>query len=98
MSGRIAALAVSIDIEHPYRGDLRVSLRAPSGTAAVLHDRGGGSSDDLIRSYTTADTPLLTVFLGEDARGEWMLAVADLEGRDVGVLRRWALDIDLEEA
>ncbi len=98
VSGRIAALAVSIDIEHPYRGDLRVSLRAPSGTAAVLHDRGGGSSDDLIRSYTTADTPLLTVFLGEDARGEWMLAVADLEGRDVGVLRRWALDIDLEEA
>ena len=91
-------MAVSIDIQHTYRGDLKVALRAPSGGAAVLHDRGGGSADDLLRSYTTADTPGLTPFLGEEARGEWMLAVADLEGRDVGTLRRWELEIDLEEA
>jgi extracellular elastinolytic metalloproteinase len=97
-TGRISRLAVSIDIDHTYRGDLKVALRAPGGVAAILHDRGGGSADDLIRSYTTADTPGLTPFLGEEARGEWTLAVADLEGRDVGTLRRWGLEIDLEEA
>lgn len=96
-SGRILRMAVSIDIQHTYRGDLKVALRAPNGGAAVLHDRGGGSADDLLRSYTTADTPGLAPFLGEEAQGEWMLAVADLEGRDVGTLRRWELEIDLEE-
>ncbi len=97
-SGRITAMAVSLDIEHTYRGDLKVSLRAPSGGTAILHDRGGGSADDLVRLYRTADTPALTMLLGEEARGEWTLAVADLEGRDVGTLRRWELEIDLEEA
>ena len=97
-SGRIVRMVVSIEIEHTYRGDLKVALQAPSGGAAVLHDRGGGSADDLIRSYTTADTPGLTPFVGEEALGVWTLAVADLEGRDVGTLRRWALEIDLEDA
>jgi extracellular elastinolytic metalloproteinase len=93
--GPIRRLTVSVDIAHPYRGDLKVTLAAPDGDTAVLHDRGGGSGDDLIRTYASEDTLTLSELLGDEAGGEWTLAVADLEGRDVGTLRRWALEIEL---
>jgi extracellular elastinolytic metalloproteinase len=96
--GRIAAMTVSIDIGHPYRGDLKVVLHSPEAQGAVLHDRGGAGADDLIKTYATQATPELAIFLGQEARGEWTLEVADLEGRDVGLLRTWVLELDLEEA
>ena len=95
-NGQIARMAVTVDVQHTYRGDLRVSLRTPQGSVAVLHDRGGGRAHDLIRSYTTVDTPGLTAFISEEAHGEWTLQVADLEVRDVGTLRRWDLEITLQ--
>ena len=91
-------MTASIDIEHPYRGDLKVVLLSPDAQGVVLHDRGGASGDDLIGTYATEATPELAIFLGKEARGEWTLEVADLEGRDVGMLRSWALELDLEEA
>jgi subtilisin-like proprotein convertase family protein len=60
----------------------------------VLHDRTGGSRDNIERSYSVANLPALENFQGEDLRGEWRLNVADLEGRDMGKLNRWALRIE----
>lgn len=94
-AGPIARLAVQVDIQHTYIGDLVVSLTTPGGRRVVLHDRSGASADDLVRTYTSADTPALAGLAGEDAPGDWTLTVADLAGLDVGVLRRWGLDLAL---
>ena len=96
-TGRIVQMTVSLEVEHPFVGDLHVSLTGPDGTTAVLHDRTGGSDDDLLDSYSTEETPALADFVGSEGHGEWTLKVADLAGLDVGKLRRWGIEIDLEE-
>lgn len=79
----IDRLTVDLNITHSYRGDLLVTLEH-DGVTEVLHDRTGGSSDDLIRSYTTER------FVGKEARGEWTLRVVDSARADVGKLVRWS--------
>ncbi|HEX5054089.1 MAG TPA: proprotein convertase P-domain-containing protein [Planctomycetota bacterium] len=91
--GPIHEVRVSVDITHTYIGDLRVTLRSPSGTDVVLHDRQGFSADNIIRTYEPATTPALAAFAGEPAAGSWTLSVIDLAGRDVGKLNRWELRI-----
>ncbi|MEH1014169.1 S8 family serine peptidase, partial [Micromonospora sp. CPCC 206060] len=43
---------VAVDIVHTYIGDLVVSLIAPDGTAYALHNRTGGSADNINQTYT----------------------------------------------
>ena len=97
-AGRLTRLAVAIDIQHPYIGDLRVSLSTPAGTTVVLHNRSGASADDLVKSYASENTPALAALAAEQAQGDWTLRVADLAARDLGTLRRWSLEIGLEAA
>lgn len=91
--GPIREVRVALDITHTWVGDLRVTLRSPSGTDVVLHDRQGASADNIIRTYEPATTPALVAFAGEPAAGRWSLSVVDLAGRDVGKLNRWELRI-----
>lgn len=95
-SGRLTQLAVSLDIAHPYIGDLQVSLTSPTGSTVILHNRTGASADNIIKTYTSADTPALAGLVGQQAQGDWRLKVADLAARDVGTLRFWRLDLGLE--
>ena len=41
------AATVHLDLRHTYRGDLRVDVVPPGGPPARLHDREGGSDNDL---------------------------------------------------
>jgi extracellular elastinolytic metalloproteinase len=97
-AGRIARLTVAVDIAHTFIGDLRVSLTTPEGSTVMLHNRSGGRADNLVESYKNEDIPALAAILGEPAQGLWTLHVADLAGVDVGTLRSWRLEIDLEGA
>lgn len=97
-AGRITQLTASVDIKHTYIGDLKVNLTTPGGKEAVLHNRSGASTDDLVKSYTSEDTPALVELVGEDAKGDWVLKVADLARWDLGTLRGWGLEIVLETA
>jgi len=92
-SGNVRTLQVAVDITHTYIGDLKVSLRSPSGKKVVLHDRSGASADNLIKTYDASTTPALAKFAGEPVAGRWVLKVADLAGRDVGKFNRWELRI-----
>ena len=74
-----------IDITHTYIGDLTVSLTSPAGTTAILHNRAGGSADDISRSFDTSS------FNGEVATGDWTLTVTDSAGLDTGSLNSWAV-------
>lgn len=90
-AGQIQRLSVSIDIQHTYVGDLRVSLVTPTNRTIELHAVSDDSSNDLVQTYASEDTPVLAALGGQQAQGDWRLHVADLVAEDVGVLRRWSL-------
>lgn len=83
----IFELAVAVNITHTWIGDLVVELRSPAGTASVLHNRAGGSADNIVTTFRPTD------FDGENAFGEWTLHVRDLAGADLGQLNTWTLTI-----
>lgn len=89
----VTSLRVRVDVTHTYIGDLLVTLIAPSGKSVVLHDRAGGSANDLHRDYDSSSLPSLLELRGEPAAGDWTLQVQDLAAADRGRLRHWSLDI-----
>ena len=95
----IADIDVELDITHSYTGDLVVELESPSGTVVRLHDRSGGTADDLVVTYdddggATPDGPgALADFETEIATGTWTLRVSDNADQDQGVLNSWGLRI-----
>lgn len=80
-----------VDISHTYRGDLLVELTTPSGRSTVLHNREGGSNDDLRAAYDPSSTPALAALIGEAIQGDWTLRVSDVEAADEGRLKKWSL-------
>jgi aminopeptidase S len=79
-----AGLGVGVDIRHTYRGDLVVDLLAPDGTAYNLHNRTGGSADNLIANFIVNAS-------SEVANGTWRLRVRDAAAQDVGTINLWSL-------
>lgn len=85
-SGAIRGLKVNVDITHTWKGDLRVQL-SRAGNMITLHDRAGGSADDLVQTFD------VTAFDGTDMSGAWTLIVSDNAGYDTGTLNSWSLEI-----
>lgn len=91
----IERLVVSVNIVHPSRGDLQISVIAPDGTTAILQNP---STDHAPFSPVTygidADTvDRLDVFHGRAANGQWTLNVRDLQPQNSGTLISWSLGI-----
>ena len=75
---------VAVAIVHTYIGDLKVDLVAPDGSIYVLHNRAGGSADNINTTYT--------VNLSTEAlNGTWKLRVNDNAGGDVGYINSWSV-------
>ncbi len=83
----IAEMTAIVDITHTWRGDLRVVLRGPGGFERVLHDRSGGSADDLNQAF------VISGVTGMRSGGVWQLVVSDHEAADTGVLRGWTIEM-----
>jgi subtilisin-like proprotein convertase family protein len=92
-AGNILGVEVDINITHTWRGDLIVRLIHPDATTVVLHNRTGGSADNLIGTYPTTLTPAepLSLLFGKPAAGTWGLFVRDAAAGDTGTLNSWAL-------
>ncbi len=86
-SFEISNASVTVNITHTYIGDLRVRLMSPAGTIVTLHNRGGGSTNNLNKTYE-GDS-----FNGEYTAGTWTLQVSDHAGWDYGTLDSWALTL-----
>ncbi|MCS6843587.1 MAG: S8 family serine peptidase, partial [Caldilineales bacterium] len=84
----ITSVAVDVYITHSYVGDLRVVLTCPSGTTTVLHDRSGGSRDDIIGTFSVAACN------GQNAQGTWSLRVSDHASGNTGRLIFWNLHLN----
>ena len=75
---------VDLDIRHTYKGDLKVDLVAPDGSTYNLHNRSGGSADNIIGS---ANVDLS----GEALNGTWKLRVNDAYSGDTGYINSWSV-------
>jgi subtilisin-like proprotein convertase family protein len=84
-TGNASATAkVAVQIVHPFRGDLVVSLIAPDGSAYVLSNRSGGSADNIVETFTVN-------LSSEVANGTWRLRVQDAAAADSGYINSWTL-------
>ncbi|MCY0925472.1 S8 family serine peptidase [Streptomyces sp. H27-H1] len=79
-----ATLKVGVNIVHTYIGDLKVDLIAPDGSVYTLHNRAGGSADNINQTYTVNAS-------AEVANGTWKLRVNDNAGGDTGKIDSWSL-------
>lgn len=86
-SGHVFGVEVGVNITHTWRGDLIVRLTSPEGTVHTLHNRTGGSADDLIQSWE------VDVYNGEAMQGDWTLFVSDNAALDTGTLNSWNLTL-----
>ncbi|WP_405852063.1 S8 family peptidase [Streptomyces sp. NBC_00090] len=80
-----AALAVTVDIRHTWRGDLRLQLIAPDGSAYLLKDYNANDSADNVQATYTVNAS------SETADGVWKLRVTDNAVNDTGTLNAWNL-------
>ncbi|HEU5107397.1 MAG TPA: S8 family peptidase [Micromonosporaceae bacterium] len=81
-----ASSTVEVHIVHTWIGDLVVTLVAPDGTTYTLHNRTGGSADNINQTYTVN-------LSGEAPNGTWNLRVRDAAAADTGRIDTWTLDL-----
>ena len=75
---------VSVNIIHPFKGDLVVDLIAPDGSVYNLHNRTGRNGQNVTGTFT--------VNLSSEAlNGNWKLRAVDLGAKDVGKIDTWSL-------
>jgi aminopeptidase S len=79
-----ADLGVGVNIQHTYSGDLVVDLLAPDGSVYNVHNRSGGSADNIATTYSVNTS-------SEVANGTWRLRVRDAAAQDTGTLTGWSL-------
>jgi Zn-dependent metalloprotease/subtilisin-like proprotein convertase family protein len=77
---------VEVHIVHTFIGDLIVTLVAPDGSTYALHNRAGGSADNINQTYTVN-------LSSEVSNGTWKLRVEDAAAADVGAIDTWTLSL-----
>ncbi|HSD59087.1 MAG TPA: M6 family metalloprotease domain-containing protein [Methanotrichaceae archaeon] len=90
--GTVKKIKVSVDISHPNIGDLKVELTSPGGRKAVLHNRAGGSQDNLVKTYDSDSALVLAAMIGQPLKGNWVLTAKDLVKGNIGKLNKWSLE------
>ena len=95
----LKSIKVTVDIEHTYIGDLIVSVKPPASVGinpVILHNRQGGSTDNLKKIYDEVNAPGLAAFKDKSPSGTWTLEVADKARQDVGKIRSFTLEMTLK--
>jgi hypothetical protein len=87
-TGDIASLSLTLNITHPFRGDLVVTLISPNGTQFTVAGRQGGNTNNI-----SLNKMAIAAFNGQALSGTWQLKVADLAVADTGTLDSWSLTL-----
>ncbi|MFH8583413.1 M4 family metallopeptidase [Streptomyces celluloflavus] len=80
-----SALKVTVDIVHPYRGDLVVHLISPDGTAYLLKNYSPYDSAANVKATYTVNAS------AKAASGTWKLRAQDVYAGDSGYINGWKL-------
>jgi len=91
----ITDIGVAVKITHTYIGDLIVRVIAPNGESVTLHERAGGSNDNIDKTFGLGGeaTAALSELVGDAGRGTWKLEVQDTASTDVGTIENFGLTI-----
>ncbi|MBY0555028.1 proprotein convertase P-domain-containing protein [bacterium] len=81
------SVSLTVNIEHSYVGDLVVKLLAPDGSSIVVHQRAGGSSKNLSKTYDVS-----AALSKVSVSGSYKLVVQDLASQDSGKIVSWSLE------
>ncbi|MGH1395845.1 MAG: S8 family serine peptidase [Trichormus sp.] len=95
-TNQIKSIKVEVDIEHTYISDLIVNLKPPTQLGVlpiVLHNRQGGSTDNIKTTYDEVNTPQLATLKGKIPQGTWTLEVTDKARADIGKIRSLTIQI-----
>ena len=79
-----SSASISVNIVHTYKGDLKVDLVAPDGTLYNLHNRSGGSANNIVGTFSRNLT-------SEALNGTWRLRVNDNAAGDIGYINSWTI-------
>ena len=76
----VKGVALCLDVDHAYRGDLVVKLTSPQGVSETVWDKSGGGEDNIkdCRDATNA------AFYGKPSKGTWKVSVQDVAKGDAG--------------
>ncbi len=86
---RAEHVVLTADIDHTYRGDVRISLTSPDGTESILAATSNSSESTGYPNY-----PFLSVrHWGENPKGTWTLKISDTVSGDTGTLNSATLQI-----
>jgi serine protease len=83
---RYSNIRLNLDIDHTAIGDLVVRLRSPQGITFLLHNRTGGTTDNLDLIGFALPSSRIT-----NPNGIWKLQIADTKAGNVGKLVDWEL-------
>lgn len=92
-SATISSINPTVAINHPYIGDLKVTLKSPKGTVVVMHNHTGGGNQAIQGTYgeDLTSSSSLSAFNGQQMKGNWTLIVEDNSAGDAGKLSSWGL-------
>ncbi|GAB4139127.1 MAG: hypothetical protein Tsb009_07820 [Planctomycetaceae bacterium] len=83
----LETVEITVDVDHTYRGDLRISLVSPAGTVSQLAEpRVQDSAEDYVQ-YTFSSVQ----HWGESSTGVWTILMSDEQAQDIGTFNSWEL-------
>jgi serine protease len=79
-----ATTKITVNVVHPYRGDIQLDLIAPNGQSVRLKNYDNDSGDDIHATYTVNAS-------ASAKNGQWRLRVTDVYATDAGYLDDWSI-------
>ena len=85
---KIEHIQLIVDIDHTFRGDLKIEITAPSGTKSILIDKHSDSNND----YSNWNFSSVRHW-GESSLGIWTITITDLRISNTGTLQNMKLKL-----
>ncbi len=81
---------VSVNIAHPYNGDVSIELHSPDGKKKVIQQPSRVPGKNIQKTYKG---DMMEAFNGQKSKGEWKLIVIDSGAKDSGSVKDWTLHL-----
>lgn len=96
---KVEAVQITINVTHPFTGDIGIELTSPSNTRSVLKYIRDGfatvSKLGVVSGSANLNNMVLlsNAFYGENAPGTWTIKVVDGAANNTGTLNSWSIRV-----
>ncbi len=88
----VKAVSLTVNIEHPFNGDISIKLTGPNGTTVDVLTPTRKGEKNINATFAVEG------FEGMKSKGNWTMQVIDSGARDSGCVVDWTLDFELANA